>query len=247
MMLLIFYRDGYDAIRAHPQKRVNESRRMKQLGRARPPTPEESKKSIRDCKDLVGRRPIDYPEMLADAAGSVRHIGATHRLGCAMVNASTTLLILALFVSLPIFALFATSSGTPQQPEPIAVLISDIITEGVANKSDYTIFTKRPEDVYVCTHIACRQAEWITDKYGYGTGVVMLWSNVNDSHARTWVEIGNETYVIESINDQYWAEDEHECIFSDQFEIEFVTTAQGWIHAIESSEAFCTQPGGENG
>ena len=163
------------------------------------------------------------------------------------MKTATALLILALFISLPIFALFAASSDIPQQPEPIAVLISDIITEGVANKSDYTIFTKRPEDVYVCTHIACRQAEWIADNCGYGTGVVMLWSNVNDSHARTWVEIGNETYVIESIDDRYWAEDEHERIFSDQFEIEFVTTAQGRIHAIESSEAFCTQPGGENG
>ena len=163
------------------------------------------------------------------------------------MKAATALLILALFVSLPIFALFAASSDIPQQHEPIAVLMSDIITEGVANKSDYTILAERPEDVYVCTHISCRQAEWIADNYGYRTGVVMLWSNVNDSHARTWVEIGNETYVIESINDQYWAEDEHERIFSDQFEIEFVTTAQGWIHAIESSEAFCTQTGGMNG
>jgi len=220
---------------------------MKQLGRARPPTPEESKKSIRNCKDLIGRRPIEYPEMLADATGSVRHIDATRRRGRAIVKTSTALLILALFISLPLFALFAASSNIAQQPEPIAVLMSDIIAEGVANKSDYTIFTKQPEDVYVCTHIACRQAEWITDNCGYGTGIVMLWSSVNDSHARTWVEIGNETYVIESIDDQYWAEDEHERIFSDQFEIEFVTTAQGWIHANESSEAFCNQTGDENG
>ena len=163
------------------------------------------------------------------------------------MKTATALLILALFVSLPIFALFAASSNLPQHPELIAVLMSDITAQGVANKSDYTIFTKRPEDVYVCTHIACRQAEWVADNYGYRTGVVMLWSNVNDSHARTWVEIGNETYVIESINDRYWAEDEHERIFSDQFEIEFVTTAQGWIHAIESSEAFCDQTGRENG
>jgi len=163
------------------------------------------------------------------------------------VKTSTALLILALFVSLPVFALFAASSNIPQHPEPIAVLMSDITAQGVANKSDYTIFTKRPEDVYVCTHISCRQAEWIADNCGYGTGVVMLWSNVNDSHARTWVEIGNETYVIESINDQYWAKDEHERTFSDQFEIEFVTTAQGRIHAIESSEAFSNQTGGGNG
>jgi len=176
------------------------------------------------------------------------YIDATYTVeGVTMLNASTALLILALFVSLPIFALFAASSGVAQQPEPIAVLISYIITEGVANKSDYTIFTKRPEDVYVCTHISCRQAEWIADNYRYRTGVVMLWSNVNDSHARTWVEIGNETYVIESIDDQYWAKDEHERIFSDQFEIEFVTTAQGRIHATESSEAFSNQTGGGNG
>jgi len=163
------------------------------------------------------------------------------------VKTATVLLILALFVSMPLFALFAKSSDITEQPEPIAVLILDIITEGVANKSDYAIFTKRPEDVYVCTHISCRQAEWIADNYGYKTGVAMLWSNVNDSHARTWVEIGNETYVIESIDDQYWTEDEHEQIFSGQFEIEFVTTAQGWIHAIESSEAFCNRTGGGNG
>ena len=80
-MLFIFCRDGYAAIRAHPKKRVKESRRMKQLGHARLLTPEESKKSIRDCKDLVGRRPIDCPEMLADATGSVQHIDTTYTVG----------------------------------------------------------------------------------------------------------------------------------------------------------------------
>ncbi|MEA3325069.1 MAG: hypothetical protein U9Q37_08030, partial [Euryarchaeota archaeon] len=198
-----------------------------------------------DYDDPVGRPPLDHPETLADAQRPA-HRYRIHYQGPTVVNASIALLILALFVSLLLFALFATSSGTPQQHEPIAVLVSGIIAEGVANKSDYTIFTKRPEDVYVCTHMACRQAEWIADNYGYETGVVMLWSNVNDSHARTWVEIGNETYVIESINDQYWAEDEHERTFSAQFEIEFVTTAQGWIHATESGEAFSNQTGGEN-
>ena len=70
---MIFYLDGYGAIRTHPQARI-ESRRMKQLEHARPPTPEKSKKSIRNYADIVGRRPTDCPEMLADAAGSVRHI-----------------------------------------------------------------------------------------------------------------------------------------------------------------------------
>ena len=78
---MIFYRYGHGAIRTRPpKKRVKESRRMKQPGHARLPTPEESKKSI-DYKDLVGRRPIEYPEMLADAAGSVRHIDATYTVG----------------------------------------------------------------------------------------------------------------------------------------------------------------------
>ncbi|MEA1895578.1 MAG: hypothetical protein U9N36_10355 [Euryarchaeota archaeon] len=218
---------------------------MKRLQHARPPTPKKSKKSSRDCDDPVGRPPLDHPEMLVDAQRPA-HRYHLHYREPTVVNASTALLILALFVSIPLFALFATSSGTPQQHEPIAVMVSDIIAEGVANKSDYTIFTKRPEDVYVCTHMACRQAEWIADNCGYVTGVVMLWSNVNDSHARTWVKVGNETYIIESIDDQYWTKDEHERIFSDQFEIEFVTTAQGWTHANESSEAFSNQTRGEN-
>ena len=51
---------------------------MKRLQHARPPTPEKSKKSIRDYEDIVGRRPFDYLEMLADAAGSVQHIDATY-------------------------------------------------------------------------------------------------------------------------------------------------------------------------
>ena len=51
---------------------------MKQLQHAQPPTPEKGKKAIRDCEDLIGRRPIDYLEMLADAAGSVRHIDVTY-------------------------------------------------------------------------------------------------------------------------------------------------------------------------
>ena len=220
---------------------------MKRLEHARLPTPDKSKKSIRDCEDLVGQRPKNHPVMLADAAGSDRHRDAAHTAEDVPWYASTALLVLALFVSLPIFALFAASSDTPEQPEPITVLISDIITKGVANKSDYAIFTELPEDVYVCTHISCRQAEWIADNYGYETGVTMLWSSVNDSHARTWVEIDNETYVIESINDQYWSEDAHECLFSDQFEIEFVPIAQGWIHANESSEAFCNQTGDGGG
>jgi len=54
---------------------------MKRLEHARLQTPEEGKESIRDCEDLGGRRSIDYPEMLADAAGSVRHIDATYTVG----------------------------------------------------------------------------------------------------------------------------------------------------------------------
>ena len=61
-----------------PQKKRIESRRMKRLQHARPPTPEKSKKSIWDYEDIVRRRPLDYPEMLADAAGSVQHIDVTH-------------------------------------------------------------------------------------------------------------------------------------------------------------------------
>ena len=72
-MLLIFYRDGYGAIRTRPPKKRIGSRRMKRLQHARPPTPEKSKKPIRDYEDIVGRRPFDYPAMLADAAGSVQH------------------------------------------------------------------------------------------------------------------------------------------------------------------------------
>jgi len=77
-MLLIFYRDDYGAIRTLPQEREIESRRMKRLQHARPPTPEKSKESIRDYEDIGGRRPIDYPEMLADAAGSVPHTDAAY-------------------------------------------------------------------------------------------------------------------------------------------------------------------------
>ncbi len=61
-----------------PQKREIESRRMKRLQHARPPTPEKSKKSIWDYDDLVRRRPFDYPEMLANAAGNIQHTDATY-------------------------------------------------------------------------------------------------------------------------------------------------------------------------
>ena len=47
---------------------------MKQLQHARLPTPEKSKKLIRDYDALVRWRPLDYPEMLADATGNVQHI-----------------------------------------------------------------------------------------------------------------------------------------------------------------------------
>ena len=154
-----------------------------------------------------------------------------------VVSFTIFVLILAFFGSLLIFSSF----NNTQQPEPIAVLIFDITDQNVANKSNYTIFTERPEDVYICIHISINQAKWIADNYGYKTGVVMLWSYINDSHARTWVEIGNETYIIESINDQYWTVNEHKQISSPEYEIEFITTTQGQIHAIESSEAFSNQ------
>ncbi|GEM_PF-5270003 len=77
-MLWIFYQDGYGAIRTQPPRERIESRRMKRLQHARPPAPEKSKKSIRGYGDLVGRRPFDYHEMLADAAGSVPHTGAIY-------------------------------------------------------------------------------------------------------------------------------------------------------------------------
>jgi len=164
------------------------------------------------------------------------HTTQTHKI---RHNGTITRVVIALFVFLLVFSVGVTSSNVPCPSCPIMVLMSDITDQGVADKSDYLRIAERPEDVYVCTHIACRQAEWIANNYGYQTGVVMMWSYINDSHARTWVEISNETYVIESINDQYWEKDEHERTFSDQFEIEFVTTDQGWIHAAESSEAFC--------
>lgn len=78
IMLLIFCRDGYGAIRTRPPEARIESRRMKQLQHARLPTPEKSKKSIRDYDALVRWRPFDPPEMLADATGSVPHIDATY-------------------------------------------------------------------------------------------------------------------------------------------------------------------------
>ena len=80
-MLLIFYRDDYGAIRTRPQKKRIERRRMKRLQHARPPTPEKSKKSIWDYDDLIGRRPFDYPEMLADAAGNARHTDVIYTVG----------------------------------------------------------------------------------------------------------------------------------------------------------------------
>lgn len=64
-----------------PQKKRIKSGRMKRLQHARPLAPEKSKKSIRDCEDLFGLCPLDYPEMFANATGSVSHIDSTHTEG----------------------------------------------------------------------------------------------------------------------------------------------------------------------
>jgi len=124
-----------------------------------------------------------------------------------------------------------------EAPEAIDLIMADISQNNIANKSEYSIHTQYGSDIYVCSHIACRQSEYLVEK-GYNAGVVILWAKHlgTDHHAQSWVEIDNETYVIESISNIYWQKWAHKTVFDWDYKIRFVSLEKGWEHAKVSSE-----------
>lgn len=125
-----------------------------------------------------------------------------------------------------------------QKLKPVDMLFADIIRNGVASKSYYTKIGGS-KDVHICGNMACEQAEWIADNYGYETGVVLLWNNGQDeSHAQTWVMIDDERYIFESTNNMYWGESDHKKHFGGSNQIRFVPTKKGREHAKASAEYY---------
>jgi len=130
-----------------------------------------------------------------------------------------------------------TPTPTPKF-EPVEILLNDVIKNNVANKSHYTM-VGGAKDVHVCGNMACEQAEWIKDNYGYETGVVILWAKHQEiGHGQTWVVIDDERYVFESTNDAFWTEYNHNEQFSESYKICFVSTKKGREYTKESAE-FC--------
>jgi hypothetical protein len=127
------------------------------------------------------------------------------------------------------------STPTPEL-DPIDILFNRIVENTIANKSHYSKIGGS-EDVHVCGNMACEQAEWIKDNYGYDVGIVILWSKCGDvGHEQTWVVIDNERYVIESTSNKYWTEPEHKDQFGELYKICFVSIQKGREHVKATAE-----------
>jgi hypothetical protein len=123
------------------------------------------------------------------------------------------------------------------ETKPVDILLADIIKNDVANKSYYNKIGGS-KDVHICGNMACEQAEWIADNYGYETGVVLLWNSGQDaSHAQTWVMIDDDRYIFESTTyNAYWNESDHKDQFGGSNQIRFVPLKKGREHAKAASE-----------
>lgn len=120
--------------------------------------------------------------------------------------------------------------------EPVEILLNDIIENNVTNKSHYTMIGGS-KDVHVCGNMACEQAEWIADNYGYETGIVILWAkHQGESHAQTWVMIDDDQYIFESTFDTYWSESDHRNRFGGSNKICFVSIKKGREHVKATAE-----------
>lgn len=122
----------------------------------------------------------------------------------------------------------------------IQAVVDDLIDSNVCDKSAYAIYTDRGADVYVCIHMAVQQAEYLKIG-GYDTGVVMLWyKHGSMNHAQTWVIIYGERYILESVDDRYWNEEDHSTKFSDKYKIQFVSIQKGREYGKCSTEVLHT-------
>lgn len=122
------------------------------------------------------------------------------------------------------------------EKQPIELLMEEIVTNDVCNKSAYAIDTERGSDVYCCIHLACEQAEYLKSK-GYDAGVIIIWNkHAGMSHAQTWMIIDNERYILESVYDRFWTEEDHRDEFSNRYKICFMSIQKGREWAKVSSE-----------
>ena len=107
--------------------------------------------------------------------------------------------------------------------------MSDLF-DNYAPKKEYVIDAHNGSEIYVCSHFSCDMAENLISD-GYNAGVVINWNQV---HALTWIEIGDQIYVIEPQNGDYWTVEEYD---ADQ-NIDVVSLQKGREHAKTGSENF---------
>lgn len=122
----------------------------------------------------------------------------------------------------------------------IQAVVDDLIDSKVCDKSAYAIYTDRGTDVYVCIHMAIQQAEYLNSK-GYDAGVVIIYNKYDgNDHAQTWVIIDSKRYILESIDNRYWTEEDHSIKFSHDYKIQFISIQKGKEYAKQATEWYHT-------
>lgn len=96
------------------------------------------------------------------------------------------------------------------KPEPISNLeiLQNFLISDTTNQKEYI---PSGDDMYICVHFATDLAQNLTDS-GHNAGIVVRsakWHNKGCGHLLTWTEIGDELFVIESINDWVWISDDY--------------------------------------
>lgn len=127
--------------------------------------------------------------------------------------------------------------SVPREPTEIESLINNLILNNPANKGQYKIHPDKIDEVHVCMNMAVEQTEWISENYGYETGIVMLWNKyLGDNHAQTWVDINETRYVIDSTSNYYWTVDKHAVHWGDRYKTQFTNVKKGLELEKENNE-----------
>lgn len=124
----------------------------------------------------------------------------------------------------------------PPIPEPIHNL--DILWDILENDTtDHHPYITSGKDTYVCVNFATDLSQNLTDA-GYESGVVVRsakWHNKGSGHILTWIQMGDDLFVIDAINDAvYWSHDFNASIDTEIYVMRYESLESGYRKCDET-------------
>ena len=126
---------------------------------------------------------------------------------------------------------------TTTEPEPLPetkpeILFRSLIDNNVANISDDTSMIVL-NNFSLCSSMAIEQAEWIRTNTEYDAGITIMWEEDHKkwewawiSLIHTWVIIDDDLYVYDSVERNFWTEEDHAFSFDRAATIQHVSISK---------------------